>query len=190
MAYGPDVKAFQIIDDISEVDAQHLGISIYKGRTILTKQGVPEGVFYNKKSKRPITPVYDLMAKPGVNDERLKAAVDFLFEALTLRPPTAEESADYLGILKQSIEDLGKDEGAILGLTPIFLERAALFRTELCETGTPDEYGRVMLQDQELVLAINAAFSYIAPDEKLKQALGEGRLKTREDVKKRSHPHP
>ena len=184
MAYGPDVKHFQLIDDVSEVDEKHRGISIYKGRTILTKHGVPEGVFYNRKSKRPITPVYDLMAKPGVDDERLKAAVDFLFEAVTLRPPTAEESATYLGILKQSIEDLGKEEGAILGLTPIFLDRAALFRTELCETGTPDEYGRVMLQDQELVLAINAAFSYIAPDEKLKQAFEGGRLRTREDVKR------
>jgi hypothetical protein len=184
MAYGPNVKPFQLIDDISEVDEQHRGISIYKGRTILTKHGVPEGVFYNKTSKRPITPVYNLIAKPGVDDERLKAAVDFLFEASTLRPPTTEESAAYLGILKQSIEDLGKEEGAILGLTPIFLDRAALFRTELCETGTPDKHGRVMLQDQELVLAINAAFSYIAPDEQLKQALDEGHLKTREDVKR------
>ena len=43
------------------------------------------------------------MAKPGVNDKRLKAAADFLFEALTLRPPTNEESAAYLRILKKSI---------------------------------------------------------------------------------------
>ncbi|MCS5581091.1 MAG: hypothetical protein NZ837_11235, partial [Gammaproteobacteria bacterium] len=154
MAYGPKAKAFQFIDDMSEVDEKHRGISIYKGRTILTKHGVPEGVFYNRKSKRPITPIYDLMAKPGVSDERLKAAIDFLFEALTLRPPTKEETTAYLKIVKRSIEDLGKEEGAILGLTPIFLDRAALFRTELCETGTPDKYGRVMLQDQELALAI------------------------------------
>lgn len=184
MAYGPKAKAFQFIDDMSEVDEKHRGISIYKGRTILTKHGVPEGVFYNRKSKRPITPVYDLMAKPGVSDERLKAAIDFLFEALTLRPPTAEESAAYLKIVKRSIEDLGKEEGVILGLTPIFLDRAALFRMELCEAGIPDKYGRVMLQDQELALAINAAFSYVAPDTKLRQALEGGRLKAREDVKR------
>ena len=184
MAYGPDAKAFQFADHVSDIDQKHRGIAIYKGRTILTKHGVPQGVFFYKKSKRPITPVHDLMAEPGVNDERLKAVVDFLFEALTLRLPTAEESATYLGIVKQSIEELGKEQGAILGLTPIFLDRAALFRTELCETGTPDKYDRVMLEGQELSLAINAAFSYLAPDTKLKQALKTGRLKTREDVKR------
>ena len=46
------------------------------------------------------------MAKPGANDERLKAAIDFLFEALTLRPPTKEETAAYLRIIKKSIEIL------------------------------------------------------------------------------------
>ena len=184
MAYGPDAKAFQFADHVSDIDEKHKGIAIYKGRTIQTKHGVPEGVFYYNKSKRPITPIYHLMAKPGVNDKRLKAAVDFLFEALTLRSPTKEKSAAYLRILKKSIEDLGKEEGIILGLAPIFLDRAALFRTELCETGTPDNYGRVMLQGQELELAINAAFSYLGPDMKLKRALEGGRLKTREDVKR------
>jgi len=42
-----------------------------------------------------------------------------------------------------------------------------------------------MLQGQELVLAINAAFSYIRPDsDHLRTALAQGHLKTREDVKR------
>ena len=41
-----------------------------------------------------------------------------------------------------------------------------------------------MLQGQELALAINAAFSYIQPDDQLKSALASGKLKTREDVKR------
>ncbi|MCS5642200.1 MAG: DUF1588 domain-containing protein [Dehalococcoidia bacterium] len=184
MAYGPEGYPFQFVDRMEDIDQKNKGKATYKGRTIQTKHGDPEGVFYRKASKRPITPVYDLMAKPGVSDERLTAAVDFLFEVLTLRPPTADESATYLRIVKNSVEDLGKEDGAILGLTPIFLDRAAIFRTELCRDGEPDEYGRVMLQGQELALAINAAFSYIAPDGKLKQALESGRLKTRDDVKR------
>ena len=177
LAYGPKGKAFQFVDTVGDIDQKHKGTAIYKGRTIQTKHGVPEGVFYRKTSNRPMTPVYDLMAEPGVSDERLKAAVEFLFEALTLRPPTAEETAAYLRIARKSIDDLGKEEGAILGLTPIFLDRAAIFRLELCKVGTPDTYGRVMLQGQELVLAINAAFSYLGPDRKLEQALEDGRLK-------------
>lgn len=184
MAYGPKGKPFQFVDHVGDIDEKHKGKALYKGRTILTKHGTPEGVFYYKTSNRPITPVYDLMAKPGVSDGRLKAAVGFLFETLTLRPPTSEETAAYLKIVKESIEDLGKEEGAILGLTPIFLDRAALFRPELGKAGQPDKYGRVMLQGQELVLAINAAFSYLAPDRKLKQALEAGRLTTREEVKR------
>ena len=184
LAYGPKGKDFQFVDNVGDIDQKYKGTAIYKGRTIQTKHGVPEGVFYRKTSNRPLTPVYDLMAKPGVSDERLTAAVDFLFEALTLRPPATEETATYLRIVKQSIEDLGKEEGAILGLTPIFLDRAALFRLELCKNCKPDKYGRVMLQGQELALAINGAFSYLAPGRKLKQALEGGRLKTREDVKR------
>ena len=184
LAYGPKGKEFQFVDSVKDIDQKNKGKAIYKGRTIQTKHGVPEGVFYRKASRRPITPVYHLMAEPGVSDERLKATIAFLFEAVTLRSPAREETAAYLRIVKQSIEDLGKEEGAILGLTPIFLDRAALFHLELCKTGQADKYGRVMLQGQELALAINAAFSYVAPDRKLKQAIAGGRLTTRDDVKR------
>ena len=184
MAFGPEGYPFQFVDRVEDIDQQYKGKATYKGRTIQTKHGDPEGVYYRKKSHRPITPVYHLVSEPGVSDERVSAAVDFLFEALTLRSPTADETATYVRLVKKSIDSLGKEEGAILGLMPIFLDRAALFRSELCKGGEPDKYGRVMLQNQELVLAINAAFSYVAPDSKLKQALKDGCLTTRDDVKR------
>jgi hypothetical protein len=145
----------------------------------------PQATKYSDDVMRPLTPVYELMKDPGVSDERLKAAIDFLFEALTLRPPADDETSTYLEIVKGSIRKLGKEDGAILGLTSIFLDRDALFRPEVCKTGKADEHGRVMLSGQELVLAINAAFSYIRPEtDHLKTALAEGQLKTREDVKR------
>ncbi|PHS09673.1 MAG: hypothetical protein COA78_11920 [Blastopirellula sp.] len=175
MAYGPDAEDYQFADKTSEIDEK------YKHESL---RGLSQSLFYSKSPKRPMTPVYDLMNKPDSTDEDLQAAVDYLFEALTARPPTKEESVTYLGILKGAIADLGKEEGVILGLTPIFLDRDALFRSELAEYGTPDKFGRVMLQDEELALAVNAAFSYIQPDETLKQAMLEGRMKTRADVKR------
>ena len=54
---------------------------------------------------------------------------------------------------------------AVLGLSSIFLDRDALFRSELAEHGEPDQHGRVMLQDWELGLAVNHALRYIKPDE-------------------------
>ena len=175
MAYGPDAEPFQFADSMKEIAKEHLHES---------RRGLPTGIFYNKQIKRPLTPVYDLMKEPGVSDTRLIAAVNYLFEALTLRKPTKEETSSYLAIVKKSIKDLGKKDGVILGLAPIFLDRDALFRPELVAAGSPDKYGRVMLQGQELVLALNHAFCYIMPDDKLNKALSSGKLKTLDDVKR------
>ena len=174
MAYGPlsIAKPEQITDDPST----------YKTEGDL--RGLPTALVYSTKIVRPLTPVYDLMKEEGVDDRRLRAAVDDLFESLTFRPPNKEESDEYLDIVKQSIAKLGKEDGTFLGLSAIFLDRDALFRPELVENGKPDEYGRVMLQDWELGLAVNHALSYIKPDEQLKQAVLEGKMRTREDVKR------
>ncbi len=147
-------------------------------------RGLPTSIVYSTKVMRPLTPVYDLMKEEGVTEEHSRAAVDYLFEALTFRPPRKNESDAYLAIVNQSIEKLGKKDGAVLGLSAIFLDRDALFRPELAENGQPDRYGRVMLQDWELGLAINHALGYIKPDDELRKAIIEGRMRTREDVKR------
>jgi len=147
-------------------------------------RGLPSSLVYSAELLRPMTPVYDLMKEEPVTDERLRAAVDYLFEALTFRPPTASESNDYSALVKQSIDKLGKKDGVVLGLSSIFLDRDALFRPELATVGTPDRHGRVMLQDWELGLAVNHALRYIKPDEELKKAILAGRMKTREDVRR------
>lgn len=175
MAFGPDAKPYQFAKRVADIDPK------YKHGDL---RGLAESLFYGLDPKRPLTPVYDLMAEEGVTNDRLRAAVHFLFEKLTGRPPKDSESAEYLTIVKQSIDDLGKVDGAILGLSAIFLDRDALFRPELAEAGDPDEYGRVMLEGWELALAVNAAFAYLGPDETLKQALLEGRLKSRDDVRR------
>jgi len=175
MANGPDAEPYQFADKVGEIDKK------YKHESL---RGLTQSLFYSKSPKRPLTPVYDLMHEPGISDKNLKAAVNYLFEALTCRPPTEQETAEYVGLLKEAIDDLEKEEGVILGLTPIFLDRDALFRTELAEYGKPDVHGRVMLQDQELALAVNAAFSYIPPDKTLKQAALQGQMKTRDDAKR------
>jgi len=147
-------------------------------------RGLPTAITYSTKIVRPLTPVYQLMEEEGITEERMRSAVDFLFEALTFRPPSEKESNDYLKIVRQSIENLGKEDGAVLGLSTLFLDRDALFRTELVNYGTPDAHGRVMLQDWELGLAVNHALRYIRPDEELRQSIVGGRMRTRADVKR------
>jgi len=146
-------------------------------------RGLPTAITYSTKIARPLTPVYELMKEGGVTDERLRAAVDYLFESLTFRPPSKKESDEYFAIVRQSIEKLGKEDGVVLGFSSIFLDRDALFRPELVESGEPDDHGRVMLQDWELGLAVDHALRYIKPDEELRHVIVEGRMRTRSDVK-------
>lgn len=145
-------------------------------------RGLPTAITYSTKVVRPLSPVYELLNNPGVTDKRLQAAVNHLFEALTFRPATARESNDYVKIVKNSIAKVGNKDGVIMGLSAIFLDRDALFRPELAETGKPDQHGRVMLQDWELGLAVNHALRYLKPDEQFRQAIADGRMRTREDV--------
>lgn len=147
-------------------------------------RGLPTSLVYSTKILRPLTPVYDLMQAEGASDERVRAAVFYLFEALTFRPPTETEANNYVTIVQQAIAKLGKEEGAVLGLSAIFLDRDALFRPELAEAGKPDEHGRVMLQDWELGLAVNHALRYIQPDAQLREAIVSGKMRTREDVRR------
>ena len=161
MAYGPlsIAKPYQITDDPTSIADKMKG----------DLRGLPTSLVYSTKVVRPLAPVHDLMKEDGVSEERLRAAVDYLFEALTLRPPNQIESDQYRQIVEQSIEKLGKEEGCVLGLSSIFLDRDALFRPELAETGPADEHGRAMLQDWELGLAVNHALRYIRPDEELRK---------------------
>lgn len=176
MAYGPlsIAQPYQITDDPKSIaDKMHGDL-----------RGLPTSLVYSTKVVRPLTPVSDLLEEDSVSDESLRATVDYLFEALTFRPPNRQESDEYLSIVKQSIAKLGDKEGAVLGLSSIFLERDALFRPELAEGGVPDQHGRVMLQDWELGLAVNHALRFIRPDDELRTAVIEGRMRSKADVKR------
>lgn len=181
MAYGPlsIANAYQITDDPKSIEDKMQG----------DLRGLPTSLVYGTEVKRPLTPIYDLFAKregqnaDQVSEETLIAAVEYLFEALTFRPPTESELQTYVEITGKSIERLGLENGAVLGLSAIFLERDALFRTELVTGVEEDAHGRRMLQDWELGLALNHALGYIKPDEKLRAAILDGRMRTRQDVK-------
>lgn len=175
MAYGPKAEPYQFADNVNQIDEK------YKHESL---RGLSQSLFYRKEPTHPITPIHHLMNESGLSEKNLRDSVNYLFEALTCRPPTENETDKYVRLAKEAIEDLGKEDGAFLGLVPIFLDRNALFRSELVEYGKPDSYGRIMLQGHELALAINAAFSYIPPDPTLKQAVEQGKMKCVDDVRR------
>ena len=176
MAYGPlsIAQAYQITDDPKSIADKMEG----------DIRGLPSSIVYATSVKRPITPIFDLFESDQANDKLVKQAVDYLYEAVTFRPPTESQSRTYQRIVHDSIEKLGKEQGSVLGLSSIFLERDALFRPELAEEGTPDSFGRVKLKDWELGLAVNHALSYIKPDSVLRDAIAKGKMTTRDDVRR------
>ncbi|MFT5413527.1 MAG: hypothetical protein ACI9NC_006282, partial [Verrucomicrobiales bacterium] len=124
MAYGPLslAKPEQITDDPKTYAPEG------------DLRGLPTAITYSTKIVRPMSPIYQLMKDPGFSEEGLRAAVDDLFESLTFRPPTKEQSDAYLQIVKNSIDKVGKENGVFMGLSSIFLDRDALFRPELVES--------------------------------------------------------
>ena len=172
MAYGP----------LSIANPEQITDNPNSYKTEGDLRGLPTALVYSTKVMRPLTPVYELMKEEGHSDAQLRPAINFLFEALTFRQPTQAETDDYLAIVKQTIAKLGKEKGAVVGLASIFVDPDALFRPEL--SGKPDAHGRVMLQDWELGLAVNHALRYIKPDEPLRQAIIDGRMRSRDDVKR------
>ena len=177
MAYGPlsIANPEQITDDPATYE---------KVRPKGDLRGLPTALVYSTKVKRPLTPVYEVMKASQLTEDLLLRAVNYVFEAVTFRPPTEKELEQYLLVTSEAIEKVGKEDGVFIGLSAIFLDRDALFRPELGLSGKPSKDGRVMLQDWELGLAVNHALSYIKPDEQLRQSIVEGRMRTRADVKR------
>ncbi|MGJ8725364.1 MAG: DUF1588 domain-containing protein [Roseibacillus sp.] len=180
MAYGPlslVSSPAQITDDPSSYDLVKPPGDI---------RGLPSALTYNTKVLRPLTPIYELLKNPEseFTDEGLRDAISHLFEMLTFRPPTTLETDSYLALVQDTIAKLGKEDGLFMGLSAIFLDRDALFRSELSEGVKIDKHGRAKLQDWELGLALNHSLSYLKPDPILRQAITDGRMRTKKDLKR------
>lgn len=184
MSAAADILRYMALGPLSIANPEQITDDPNTYKTEGDLRGLPTAIVYSTKVVRPLTPVLDLFENEKPEREHLQAAVNYLFEALTFRPPTDLESDRYVEIVEQSIAKLGKEDGSVLGLSAVFLDRDALFRPELVEEGEQDEAGRLMLQDWELGLAVNHALRYIRPDEELRSAIADGRMRTRDDVKR------
>ena len=96
MAYGPLSIAApqQITDDPA---------AYFKKYVPGDNRGLPSSLVYNTKTVRPLTPVIAAIDTPSATDDLLREAVNYLFEALTFRPPQPSESDRYVSIAKESV---------------------------------------------------------------------------------------
>ena len=120
---------------------------------------------------------------PSPTVEQQSAAVRRVFQMILNRPPTANELTRYGGLLKRSVEKSGA-LAALRGLiTAVVVSPEFVFRMEV-GLGESDTYGRRMLSPDELVYAIGYALSDDGPDDALRDAAKQGKLKTRSDVER------
>lgn len=99
------------------------------------------------------------------------------------RYPSEEEIDGLIALGEKTRKETGIREALQTVYTAVLLKPEAVYRFEIGQ-GEPDEYGRVFLAPYELMHAIAYALTDKTPDPILEQALQQGELQTREDVRK------
>jgi hypothetical protein len=122
-------------------------------------------------------------AEAAPSDEQIRAAAAMMFGKVMRRKPTGEELDRYAGFARDNIERLGNRKGLVLGMAAVLMHPEAVFRLELGR-GEPDEHGRVLLAPLELAHAISFGLTDRRPDNPLMQAVRDGKLESREDVRR------
>ena len=119
-------------------------------------------------------------------DERKNAMHDAIrkqFQLALLREPNEDETQRFVALMEKNIDDAGAAIGVRATLAAILMLPEAIYRFELGNTEL-DEHGRAMLSPRELAYAISFGLTDGAPDRELAKSLAEGKLNTREDVRR------
>lgn len=119
----------------------------------------------------------------GPTGGQIEEALHYQFDRVLQREPTADELAGFTALMRKNIRDAGAARGVRATLAAVLLLPEAVFRLELGQ-GPPDKHGRIMLSPRELAYAVAYALTDERPDGQLLKAADEGRLATRDDVRR------
>lgn len=112
----------------------------------------------------------------------LSRAISRHFQRVVYREPAADELQKYIELFSKSAEEAGNAEALRVTLMAIMLHHESVYRIEI-GLGEADSDGRRMLSPTELAFAIAYALTDQRPDEVLLQAVRDGKLRNRDDVK-------
>lgn len=124
-----------------------------------------------------------VLKKTAPDDREVLSAVRRQFELVLRRPPADDEASKYLDLTRTAIRLAGNSEGLRQMLKTVLLESEFLYRQEW-GAGEADEHGRRMLAPREAAYAIAYAMGDRGPDAGLLEAAAQGRLGTREDIRR------
>lgn len=114
--------------------------------------------------------------------EQIELAIIRHFHRVLQRDPTEEECRKLLTFTRSGIERLGRLRGIRNMISAVLLTPEALFRIEAGQ-GEPDRFGRVILSPREIAYAVSYALTDDRPDAALIQAVKNGSLSSREQVR-------
>jgi len=115
--------------------------------------------------------------------ELLAQLVVQVSELILERPPTSEETEDYIELTTSYIEKLGRRKAVQKLIQTFLLGTEFAYRNEMGE-GEADEHGRRMMSPRDASYAIAYALTDQSPDAELLAAVHAGRLSTREDYER------
>lgn len=124
-----------------------------------------------------------ILADGKPTDDQLNAAIRRMFDLLIEQSPSTEDLLKYRALCRSCIDQAGNAEGLRMMLIAVSISPRAIYRSEL-GAGPMDENGRQILAPIELAYAIAYALTDNKPDEQLLKAATEGKLGTREEVRK------
>jgi len=117
------------------------------------------------------------------DDAQLDALIDELHAIVFERPPSASERAENRELLKVFMGKLERQEAIAKLIESLILNTEFAYRHEF-GAGAADENGRRMMSPRDTSYALAYALTDSSPDAELTQAAQEGRLETREDIKR------
>ena len=120
-----------------------------------------------------------LTSESAITNEQAAAATTACFNKLLDREPTARELNRYPSFLTNSIAELGVEQAVEHFLIAILFQPEMMYRVETLPSGSK----RRMLSPHELARSLAFALTDHRPDEVLSQAVIEGKLTTREQVR-------
>ncbi len=113
----------------------------------------------------------------------MESAITYHFNRTIQQEATQEDLSKYTNFMQDGINDSGPYFGLRNSLIAILCSPKFIYRSEL-GLGKPVSDGRTMLSPTELAYAISYALTDKKPSEKLFEAVKNGQLTTREDVKR------
>lgn len=167
------------------LDEQQAQIKQYEkeGKTTRYIRGMHSEI--NAKYKYQTPEVYRkiVLSEGKPSKDLMEEAIRLHFDNTIQRLPSDAELSKYVNFMGKSIDELGPYFGLRSVLMTILLSPEFIYRSEL-GLGKKLSDGRQMLSSVELAFAISYALTDRMPDDKLLKALQNGKLSTREDVRR------